>query len=62
MTVRDLIDLLNDFNGDMEVVMKPSNSMYVDAVCNIKQSELNAFWGEDKKVCVITSDGQVGSV
>lgn len=62
MTVAELKALLEDYNDDMEVVMKPSNSMYVDGLSGAKVRELCSFYGKDRKVLVITSGGQEGSV
>lgn len=66
MTVRELIDLLQDEVGDMdmEVVFKPSNSYYVETLsdCGINICKLNSFYDEDRDAVVIYSDGQVGSV
>lgn len=62
MTVGELKELLEDFNDDMEILMKPSNSIYVDGISGIREKELIANWGIDRKVLVITSSGQEGSV
>ena len=62
MTVRELIEELECYNDDMEVVMKPSNSTYVDGINEPKVKELRAFFGEDRKVLVLTSSGQEGAV
>lgn len=62
MTVRELIDELEYFDDDMEVAMKPSNSMYVEGVSGAKTKELRAFYGDNRNVLVITSDGQEGAV
>jgi len=62
MTVRELIDELEFFDDDMEVVMKPSNSMYVDGISGATDYELRSFYGEDRKVLVLTSRGQEGAV
>lgn len=62
MTVRELIEELECFDEDMEVVMRPSNSMYVDGIYGVITKELRAFYGEDRDVLVLTSDGQEGAV
>lgn len=62
MTVRDLINELECFDDDMEVVMKPSNSMYVDGISGADTNELRAFYGENRDVLVIRSSGQEGAV
>lgn len=66
MKVKELIDLLQYEVGDMnmEVVFKPSNSYYVEALSDdgINICKLNSFYGKDRDAVVIYSDGQVGSV
>ena len=62
MTVGELRELLEEFDNDMEVVMKPSNSIYADGIRDVVTRELRANWGSDREVLVITSDGQEGSI
>ncbi len=62
MTVKELINELKCFDDDMEVVMQSCNSMYVDGVGGTETNELIAFYGENRDVLVITSDGQQGTV
>jgi len=62
MIVKELKSLLEDYNDDMEVVIKPSNSIYVDGISGTKTKELKAFYGENREVLVITSSGQEGAV
>lgn len=62
MTVRELIEELECYDENMEVVMKPSNSMYVDGISCTDTRELRAFYGENKDALVLFSDGQVGAV
>lgn len=62
MTVRELIYELEQYDEDMEVVMKPSNSMYVDEIAGSDCEELRAFYGENQEVVVLGSGGQCGAV
>ena len=62
MTVRELIEELEEFDEDMEVVFKPSNSHYVDSVGYLKEKEISSFYGSDRKAVVLVSDGQTGAV
>jgi hypothetical protein len=62
MTVGELKELLEDFNDDMEILMKPSNSIYADGISGITEKELRAYYGEDRDVLVLTSSGQEGAV
>lgn len=62
MTVRELKDLLCDFDDDMEVVVKPDNSMYVESINdNFSTREVTAFYGQDFDAVVIRTS-QVGRV
>lgn len=62
MTVRELIEELECYDSDMEIVMKPSNSIYVDGIRGAIKKEMTAMFGEDREVLVILSDGQEGVV
>ncbi len=62
MTVRELIEELERFDDDMEVVTQHENSMYVDGISGAKKKELRAFYGNDRDVLVLTSNGQEGAV
>lgn len=63
MKVKDLIEMLQYEDGDMEVVFKPSNSSYVEAFdYGVQRREVTSFYGNDTECLVIKSDGQVGAV
>ncbi len=62
MKVSDLIDELKEYDGNLSVVFQPENSMYADYVGGCVQKELRAFFGEDKEVVVLKSNGQAGAV
>lgn len=62
MTVKELKELLGSFDDNMEVVMKPSNSMYVDAIRGAREKEMIAMFGKDREVLVLLSGGQEGAV
>lgn len=62
MTVGELKELLENFNDDMEILMKPSISIYADGIYGITEKELRAYYGEDRDVLVLTSSGQEGAV
>ena len=62
MTVADLISELNCYDGDAEVVIKVSNSMYAESVEVIREKKVRAFWGNDWSAVVICGDEQVGAV
>ena len=48
MTVRELIKELECFDDDMEVVMKPQNSMYVDVIRGVSTEDLRSFYGSNR--------------
>ena len=62
MTIKELIRELENFDGDMEVVTKQSNGMYVEAVRGADTKELRSFYSKDRTVVVIVPDGQIGAV
>lgn len=61
MTVGELISELEFFDEDMEVVIKGSNSMYVDEVGSTTEMEVQAFMGDDCSAVVICGSQQVGA-
>lgn len=62
MTVKDLICELENFDEDMEVLIQSTNTIYADSICGTEEKELRSFYGNDRKVLVIVSSGQVGAV
>lgn len=62
MTVGELIDILENFDEDAEVVFQPSNSMYAEGISDASIEELRAFYGKNRDVVVISSSGQEGAV
>lgn len=65
MTVRELIDMLENFDGDMEVRIGMQQTYGTDFAMSIRDVEeynVMAFYGEDYKAVVITEGGQCGAV
>ena len=62
MKVKTLIEELENYDGDMEVVMGSTNSMYVNSILNARKKELRSFWGKDRDVLVLVAEDQVGAV
>lgn len=62
MRVGDLINTLSRYDENDIVVFQNENSMYADYVAGCRKGELRSFYGADKQVVVITSDGQAGAV
>lgn len=65
MTVRELIDMLENFDDDMEVRIGMQQTYGTDFAMSIRDVEeynVMAFYGEDYKAVVITEGGQCGAV
>ena len=66
MTVKELIELLENFDGDMEVrigMRQHYGTDFAMNICNdIEEYTINSFYGKDYKAVVITEGGQCGSV
>ena len=65
MTVRELIDMLENFDDDMEVRIGMQQTYGTDFAMGIRDVEehnVMAFYGEDYKAVVITEGGQCGAV
>ena len=66
MTVRDLIDMLENFDEDMQVRigMKQDygSDFAMDISYDVDEHTINAFYGDDYNAVVITEGSQVGTV
>lgn len=62
MTVRDLINELEYYDDNIEIVMQTSNNLYADGIGGVETNELKSFYGDDREVLVLMSDGQKGMV
>ena len=65
MKVRELIDMLENFDEDMEVRIGMQQTYGTDFAKDIRDVEeytINAFYGNDYKAVVITEGGQCGAV
>lgn len=64
MKVKDLIEILEDFDEDSRVVLAEigRHSHYANNVCDVQDMRLNSFYGEDETVTCIIMGNQVGSV
>lgn len=61
MTVRELIEELEDYDGNMRVVIRGHNSGgYVDNTEYVSRTEVTAFWGDDYDAVLIAGCEQVG--
>lgn len=62
MTIKELKDILYDYDDNDNVLIKPANSSYVEAIAGASGMNVNPFWSDDFNAVVLLSDGQVGSV
>ena len=65
MTVRDLINELENFDEDMEVVIGMRQTYGSDFAMNIDgvdEHSVNAWYNDDFNAVVITEGGQIGTV
>ena len=66
MTVRDLIDALEEFDEDMEVrigmIQNHGSDFAMKIMDNIAVHNINSFYGEDIQAVVLTEGNQVGTV
>lgn len=67
MTVRDLIDILENFDDDMEIRIGMKQNYGTDFAMEIDDSyieeyTINSFYGEDYKAVVLTEGRQCGAV
>lgn len=65
MTVRELIDILEGFDGDMEVrigMRQSYGSNFAMDVDSVDEYNINAWDEDDFRAVVITEGGQMGTV
>lgn len=66
MTVRDLIEELEQFDEDMEVrigmIQNYGSNFAMNIIDNIAEHNIRSFYGNDFKAVVITEGNQVGTV
>ena len=66
MTVRDLIEKLEMFNGDMQVRIgmeqKYGSNFAMHIVTDIEEFNIESFHGKDYRAVVLTEGGQCGTV
>lgn len=66
MTVKELKDQLETFDGDMEVVIGMQQTygtnFAMEIESNLDEYNVTAFGGEDCRAVVITEGSQIGSV
>lgn len=66
MTVGDLIEMLEQFDEDMEVrigMIQRYGSNFAMNICeDVEAHKINSFYDDDFKVVVITEGSQIGTV
>lgn len=66
MTVRELIDILESYDDDMEVIIGMRQTYGTDFAMEInydvEERKIRAFYGKDYKAVVITEGSQCGAV
>ena len=66
MTVRDLIEMLEEFDEDMEVrigmIQNYGSNFAMNIVEDVAEHKIRAFYGKDFKAVVITEGNQIGTV
>jgi hypothetical protein len=66
MTVRELIDMLENFDDDMEVcigmIQRYGSNFAMDIIDDIAEHKINSFYGEDERAVVLTEGSQIGTV
>lgn len=66
MTVRDLIEMLEEFDGDMEVRIGMQqhygSDFAMDIVDDVAEYNIRTFYGDDFRAVVLTEGEQIGVV
>ena len=66
MTVSELIEALEQFDGDMEVcigmIQNYGSNFAMNIVDDIAEHNIRAFYGNDFKAVIITEGDQIGAV
>ena len=66
MTVRDLIDALEQFDEDMEVrigmIQNYGSDFAMNIVDDIAEHTIRSYYGDDFKAVIITEGNQIGVV
>lgn len=65
MTVKELMDILEDYDPDMEVcigMQQDYGSNFAMEVCDVEEHGIRSFYGDNKTALVITQGSQNGIV
>lgn len=66
MTVSELIEMLEEFDGDMEVrigmIQNYGSNFAMDIIDDVAEHNINTFYGKDFRAVVLTEGAQIGTV
>ena len=62
MTVRELKSILEDYDENLNVLVKGTNTTYVSSIDDFGKRNVSRFFGEDKEYLILMSENQVGSL
>ena len=66
MTVSELIEMLEEFDGDMEVrigmIQNYGSNFAMDIIDDVAEHNIRTFYGKDFRAVVITEGAQIGTV
>ena len=66
MTIRDLIEMLEEFDEDMEVrigmIQNYGSNFAMNIVEDVAEHRIRSFYGDDFKAVVLTEGNQIGTV
>ena len=66
MKVRDLIEILESYDGDMKVIIGMvqdyGSNFAMDITYDVEERKVKSFYGKDFKAIVITEGDQIGVV
>lgn len=65
MTVKELIEMLQEYDEDMRVVIgmqQRYGSDWMMDIAEVDELEVNPFYGDNENRVVITEGGQIGTI
>ena len=66
MTVRDLIEMLEEFDEGMKVcigmIQNYGSNFTMNIIDDVAEHKIRAFYGDDYKAVVLTEGNQIGTV
>ena len=66
MTIKNLIEMLEEFDENMEVrigmIQNYGSNFAMNIINDIAEHKINSFYGDDFKAVVLTEGNQIGTV